>query len=229
MIERFEAGLVCTKGFQDCPSYQGSINVPFLRRRPRVQVLLADSEEATVVIPVVVVEPVQAQAALGTAPVEVGNAAVAATARPDRTEGDDRELTLDFGIGTPEGEEFLDGCGAEALLVEFGECVVGRDRTVEVNELSGALDHAVPIDREVLGRDVRILPVVGSCLDHLFESLAVVDGDGVGDDVLGTWDDEFTTEEALCCLHSTQLVENGFDSSPPKVCVLVFAHHDALL
>lgn len=144
-------------------------------KNPSVQELLADSGEPTAAVPLIVrVAPDEAQAPPGAAPVEARHVAVAARAHPVGAEGGDRELPLLFGVLGPEGEEFRQGRGAEVLEIEVVLDFLRRREAVEVDEVKLHVDRAGSHDREVLRRDVAVLPVVTTGGDHLCEGHGVI-------------------------------------------------------
>ncbi len=85
----------------------------------------------------------------------------------------DRELPLHVREGSSEGEQLFDPAGTQSRAVELGFCIVRRDVVVEVDRLGNRLDDAPSVDRETLGRDVGVAPVVLAHRDHLLESHSV--------------------------------------------------------
>lgn len=119
-----------------------------------------------------VTEVVEAEETPRANPVEAGDVATAEEP-PDGTECHDRELPLLLGELRPESQQFEDRSGTVAEPVEFGEGVVARELAVDVDELDvDVLARPCPIllgHREVLGRDVAVLPVVLAFRDHGLE------------------------------------------------------------
>lgn len=141
---------------------------------------VSDCQEPVVVEPPAP-EPVEAQAALRTAPVEARDEADVEEAPPDGTESHDRELPLQLRVFGPEGKELLDSGGTQTALVELADNLVGRiHHAVEVNDLDLDAHHTLALHGEVISGDIVVLPVVPSDRDHLREGKTVVDGDGVG-------------------------------------------------
>lgn len=121
--------------------------------------LLADGEKARVLTPAVV-EPDEAEDALGAARDEAGHAAAAERIDPGRAAGHDGELPLDLGVLRPECQELLERRGAQAVLLEVG-LDIGRVRNLaQVDELELNLDDALAPDGEVPRVDEGVLPVV---------------------------------------------------------------------
>ena len=136
---------------------------------------IAEGEEPTVVVPPAV-PPVEAEASLRIVPPQARHAAKTVH-HIGGAKSDDGELSLGLGEGCSVGKQFLDGFRTEAHRVEFGNCLVRCDGSVEVNELGHDIVLALPRVGEVLGCDVLVRPVVVTCLHHVGKRHAVVDGD----------------------------------------------------
>lgn len=145
-------------------------------KTPKIQWLLAESEEAAAVAPHVVgLAPVQVQDPPGSSPGEVGHAAAATREHPAGAEGDDLEPPLFIRVPGPEGEQVLDlRCNEaerfEALLDLLGRCAPG-----EVEEAELGVHRTLALDQEVFGRNTLILPVVLAERDHDAERHRVID------------------------------------------------------
>ena len=140
--------------------------------------LLAEGQEPIERTPVAL-EPAEAEEPLATAANENADAAEAERVLPDRAKLDDRELTLEFGVLRPESQEFRHCGRAKTSLVKIGKNCLTRHVSSVVDKLAIELDCASSLDREVLGRDVRVYPVVATGGDHLLEREVVVHGDGI--------------------------------------------------
>ena len=120
---------------------------------------LADSREPTELDPPVI-EVVQVQTALAAEPVEVRHAAIATPAPQERTQRNDRELSLDIGVFLPEGQELVKLGRTKSFLVQFLEHFFRGEYLVEVHEFEDQIGFAFAGRREVLAGDGVVLPVV---------------------------------------------------------------------
>lgn len=151
---------------------------PVPRTQGAKRLRLADGEEAAVLAPVVA-EPVEVEHALGAVPVEAGHVAAAVRVDPGRAEAHDRQLSLHVGVGRPEREELRQRRRAEAVRLEVCEHRLGTGVLVQVNQLRVDAHHSLARQREVLGVDVAVAPVVVTGSDHRLDRLPEVDDDRV--------------------------------------------------
>ena len=127
--------------------------------------------------------PVEEQEALRVAPAETGHVAVAIRAAPDRAEGDDRKLPLQFRLVSAESQKLRQSGRTETALVQLGQNGIGGHPLVELEEHDFGLARSAPTDREMLSHDVVVFPVVATDINHVGERHAVVN-----DDVVATTD-----------------------------------------
>lgn len=120
-------------------------------------------------------KPVEVEvASVGIAP-KSQNAADANAVPPDGTQSDDGKLLLDVGMLFAEGEQFGEGGGTQAGLVQFLKGIVGLYHLVEVVELGFQLYRIHAGTGEVVSGDVAVDPVVIALGDGFGEGEGVVD------------------------------------------------------
>lgn len=126
-------------------------------REPEVLLLLAGNQELAGGVELVL-EVVEAQAALVAVPAEARHVHVATPAPPAGAEGHNGPSELDDRVLLPEGEECHDVLVDVAGHLDLGGGLDSRDGAVELIDLNRHLADPAPLEGEVRGLDIVVLP-----------------------------------------------------------------------